>query len=654
MDRRDLDEIERFLTSVGRSTLFAYYGVEPTIALDALEDVVKKRRTWAQGQQSNPKYKSEALFLIKNNSLLRRVLLDQLDEYRSHVRDDSTGRNLDVLALFVRGTLASGTLTSQAEAAILHQGRQLELSDAAVARRIEELLVETGASRAEIDSDDVTAEATAIDHYAILGIATNAQPAAIEEAYRNRYRWARNLKDLKRASEVLQALDAAWRILSEPKRRVRYDERRLEMLEVTDEVEKRAAALIGLLGGPPDAITGEAPLPGASPSAVVHEVGFRSATAPPDTRVPRIEVRGAAAEARPPTRPAPAPPELRMALADTTGGIGRAPVPPSVSGRTIGIATGPQTVATLGPRLAVDGPEVVSMHVGGRPVERPLIIRNIGQGKMPGRVTSDRDWLKIRQPRLDPLAAEQRIVVSVLPNEMPWGRTAGTITVVTDHGERRTLTIQVNRRSFLPLLAGLAVVSAMFVFVVIAALLLRSPAPDTLLVLLVDPVADRVLVNGKPVGSGKRVEIPEPVAGKPFQLRVEADGFEPQDETVTLRAGEHTTRTLRLALAGDMQWTPAPDAKGIASDPDLTAAIQGSAGSLAPCFAGLGVPISEAVYTAWVTGDGQVRRVDITSANFAVDQAQGCVQRVFRGLRLPSFDGDYSAVEARLSVPVAQ
>ncbi|MDP2305311.1 MAG: DnaJ domain-containing protein [Pseudomonadota bacterium] len=653
MDRRDLDEIERFLTSVGRPSLFAYYGVESTAPPETLDDVVKKRRTWAQGQQSNPKYKFEALFLIKSNGLLRRVMLEQLDEYRAHVMDDTAGRNLDVLSLFIRGTLSSGALTSQAEAAILHQGRQLDLADTAVARRLEEILAETGLLRDEASDDDVTAEGTAIDHYAILGVATNAQPAAIEDAYRNRYRWARSLKDLKRSSEVLHALDEAWRMLSDPKRRVRYDERRLEMLEVTDEVEKRAAALIGLLGGPRDAITGEAPLPGGTTHAV-HEVGFQPTIPPSGARAPKIEARGAAAEARSDAHPTPTPPPRVSGLAAeaTPMGVARAPAPPAVSGRTIGITGGPQTVATLGPRLAVDGPEVIPLNVGARVFDRTLIVRNVGQGKMPGRVTSDREWLKIRQPRLDPMALEQQVVVTVLPTQMPRGRTAGTITVVTDHGERRTLTLQANRQTLLPYFAALAAVAFGTIGLAALALFLQRTPPATVLALSIDPVADRVLVDGTLFGLGGQLDILEPQPGKPFVVRIEADGFAPREETITLPAGERTARVVKLDLTDDMQWTPAPDAKGVARDAAVVAALQGARPRLAACFAGASVETAEAVYTTWITGDGQVRRVDVTGANFDLASAEPCIRRTFRGLRLPPFAGDYAAIEERLSIPV--
>lgn len=665
MDRRDLDEIERFLTSVGRPTLFAYYALEPTADAAAVEDAIKKRRTWAQGQQSNPKYKSEALFLIKNNSLLKRVLLDHLDAYRAHVADDTQHRNLDVLTLFIRGTIASGQLTPQAEAAILHQGRQLELADAAIARRITELLAETGAQRVGFEAEDLSTEAMAIDHYAILGIATNAAPTAIEEAYRARYRWARNLKDLKRSAEVLHALDQAWRILSDPARRVRYDERRLQMLEVTDEVEKRAAALMGLLGGPEDAITGEAPLPGAPPSPV-HEVGYRPATAPPGTRLPLGDPRAPAAEPAPvaaPVPPAatsspnlapplPEPPPIR--LAPRTDGFDRAPrapAPPPVSGRTIGLAAGPQAVATLGPRLAVDGPDVVAVEVRGRPVARRWTVRNAGQGRMPGRVVSDREWLRVEQARLDPVAPNQIVKVTVLPKQMPWGKTAGTVTFVTDHGERRTVTVQAHRRSWLPVVAGVLAVGFVGILAV-AAVVFGRPAPESLLALSVSPVADHVFVNGQDLGAGTSFAVKAPKDGQPFQLRVEADGFAPQEELVTLRSGERTERRLELSLEDDMKWMPPAGVSGVDAPAPVRAAIEGSAAALAPCFAGATSP-AEATYTAWVTGDGQVRRVAVTKANFPVEPAEACIRRVFRGLRLPPFEGNHAAIEARLVTQVS-
>lgn len=57
MDRRELEEIDRFLATVGQASLFTYYGVQEGSLASDVEAFIKKRRGWAQGQQSNPKYK---------------------------------------------------------------------------------------------------------------------------------------------------------------------------------------------------------------------------------------------------------------------------------------------------------------------------------------------------------------------------------------------------------------------------------------------------------------------------------------------------------------------------------------------------------------------------------------------------------------------
>lgn len=682
MDRRDLDEIERFLTSVGRPTLFAYYGLEATVDAAAAEDAVKKRRTWAQGQQSNPKYKSEALFVIKNNALIRRVFVDGLESYRLHVRDDTHTRNLDVLTLFIKGTIAGGELTPQAEAAILHQGRQLELAEAAVTRRIEELLTETGARRVGFETDDLSTEALAVDHYALLAVSANATPAALEEAYRARYRWARNLKDLKRSSEVLNALDQAWRILSDPSKRARYDERRLQMLEMTDEVEKRSATLLGLLGGPEGGFGEHTFSPAAAARPAEGARGDKPAgptTGSPPERslypepIPpddpsalrasrphavdrfREPVRAEPRPAPPPPRAPPLPPggppvhEARLpAGAAARPEASRAPSPPPVAGRTIGVATGPQAVATLGPRLAVEGPDMVAVQVGGRNVTRKWTVRNAGQGKMPGRVVCDREWLRVDPIRLDPSIEAQVVTVTVVPAQIPWGRTAGTVTVVTDHGERRTVTVQVHRRSWLPVVAGALAVGVLGVAALAALVYFNRDTGETALALSIDPVADRVVVDGQELGGGTAVAYAPPRADLPLQVRIEAEGFATHEELVSLRAGERTSRLVTLTLTDAMDWTPPEGVEPVEPPAAIRSAIEGTGALLARCFPADIAPPPEATYRTWVTPNGQVRRLEIVDATFADDTAAPCLRRVFRGLRLPTFTGEYTRVEARI------
>ena len=77
MDRRDLEQIDRFLSIVGKASLFEYFGIDPEADAATVEEALKKRRAWAQGQQANPKFRSESLWIIKNMALSKRALIDE-------------------------------------------------------------------------------------------------------------------------------------------------------------------------------------------------------------------------------------------------------------------------------------------------------------------------------------------------------------------------------------------------------------------------------------------------------------------------------------------------------------------------------------------------------------------------------------------------
>lgn len=110
MERRDLEEIERFVASLGHRTPLAYYGLSEDASPEAIDSAIKKRRTWAQGQQANPKYRTEALFLIKSNANLRKLLVDERELY--HETFSGVDQKLAELNAFVTTTLqgADGTL----------------------------------------------------------------------------------------------------------------------------------------------------------------------------------------------------------------------------------------------------------------------------------------------------------------------------------------------------------------------------------------------------------------------------------------------------------------------------------------------------------------------------------------------------------------
>jgi curved DNA-binding protein CbpA len=248
-----LAEIERFLALVGQSSLFAYYDIDADTPADAVERAISARRKWAQGQQANPKYRPEALFIIKQGALLRRALVEQPDAYRRHMLAAERSRSLESLDQFLLGILAGGVLAAEAEDAVRQRGRALSLAPELVQARIDQKLRETGARRigaapslppqptwSDDDADSLAPAPVAapagppppdfLDHYETLDVSPDADLPTLEAALRARYRWARTLKDPAQAGPVYDGLDEAWRVLRDPDRRARYDAQRREAL----------------------------------------------------------------------------------------------------------------------------------------------------------------------------------------------------------------------------------------------------------------------------------------------------------------------------------------------------------------------------------------------------------------------------------------
>lgn len=74
-------EIERFLQHVRQPSLFSYLNLSPAAAADTIRKALQARRVWAQSQQSNPRHREEALWLIRNRRLLDRALLEERGAY---------------------------------------------------------------------------------------------------------------------------------------------------------------------------------------------------------------------------------------------------------------------------------------------------------------------------------------------------------------------------------------------------------------------------------------------------------------------------------------------------------------------------------------------------------------------------------------------
>ncbi|HJN74044.1 MAG TPA: hypothetical protein QGF58_08950 [Myxococcota bacterium] len=149
MKALDYSDISQFLSSVGRDSLFDYYGVRADAPSPVIEQALAERRRWAQAQQSNPKYRREAVWLIRHNAHLKQLLLQERERYIEEIEGDKEQANLEFLSLFIRGTMFSGTFTDEAEEAIRRQAASLAITDEVLEARIEQLLDENDAMRVD-------------------------------------------------------------------------------------------------------------------------------------------------------------------------------------------------------------------------------------------------------------------------------------------------------------------------------------------------------------------------------------------------------------------------------------------------------------------------------------------------------------------------
>lgn len=448
METRELEEMERFFASLGHRTPLAYYGLSEDAGPEAVDSAVKKRRTWAQGQQANPKYRSEALYLIKSNASLRKLLIDERDLYSGRFSLDRPVPVVD------EPPPAFGVAFG---------------GDPDIA------LVGNG------------------DVYQLLDVPPTASPEDLEAGYRNRYRWARTLKDVEKSSQALAALDAAWRQVRDPQSRAAYDVQR----------------------------------------------GVQRAADPPPLAMPVSPL------SPPPSRPMAAVPEgpaLRLAP-ERVAPVAR------MSGRTIGLGEGSQPMHERAPKLVVGVKSAVRLHLPRtRSVPWVLHVENSGGGRMAGHLVADVPWIVPGREHLDPLAREQDIVIDLIPTELDGKSGVGTLTVVADHGERRVVHFEVTRAGHVGLiLGGLAFAASLVAgaFGWQAWQATHGPPERVVLHLSVTPPAEHVVVNGTDMGGGSTLDIDPPSRGQPFRVVISAPGFVAHDEMVTV-ADHPLTRSIVL------------------------------------------------------------------------------------------------------------
>lgn len=233
---RNYDTAAEFCEIAGTPDLLEYLQLPPDVSAEDAQAKLKARRKYMQGMQSNPKYRKEAIFLIKNFTMLSAALEDpaayQLDALR---RAESV--HLPILEMTVKGVLAGGGLTEDQETYLRRNANELGVSDATFDTLLDRLCGEAGVKRpggggaptAALHGAKTLTPHTAPparvpgdDFYRLLELEKGASLNQIRSAYEAKMAEARKRAPTAETEALIVRLDLAWSVLSDPRARETY------------------------------------------------------------------------------------------------------------------------------------------------------------------------------------------------------------------------------------------------------------------------------------------------------------------------------------------------------------------------------------------------------------------------------------------------
>ncbi len=222
MESRNLDLADQFCKLVGKPHLLAYLGLTEDASPEAAKKKLKARRKYMQGMQSNPKYKNEAIFLIKNFSALSKVL-DTPIPYLKDAKRRAESQHLPVLEMTIKGVLAGGSLTHEQEDYLRRNALELGVSDVTFEEVLDRLCREAGVDRASAALQITPEELKSVDFYHLLGVPRHASRDEIYARYRTKKEETTTISDPRARESTRTRVEKAWKVLSNPETRQKYD-----------------------------------------------------------------------------------------------------------------------------------------------------------------------------------------------------------------------------------------------------------------------------------------------------------------------------------------------------------------------------------------------------------------------------------------------
>jgi hypothetical protein len=212
---------------VGTPDLLAYLGVESDAGASESRQKLKSRRKYMQGMQSNPKYKNEALYLIKHFSALDAVLANPT-AYIKDAAKRAESVHLPVLEMTIRGVLAGGSLSPDQEEYLRRNALELGVSDQTFEEIIDRLASEAKIKRPGGPPSLVPGAHTPYPedvrtYFLLLQVHEKAGTGDIEKAYQARVAEAKLMRPGPEREALLSRLGLAWNTLKDPKTREFYE-----------------------------------------------------------------------------------------------------------------------------------------------------------------------------------------------------------------------------------------------------------------------------------------------------------------------------------------------------------------------------------------------------------------------------------------------
>ncbi|MEZ4316771.1 MAG: methyltransferase domain-containing protein [Myxococcota bacterium] len=151
MEARHLELAAEFCEMVAADDLLAFLGLEDEASPEEAQAALKKKRSFYQSMQANPKHKDKAKFFIKHYRALDAVMAEP-GVHLTHQAKQRASDKLPMLEMAIDSVLADGVLTPQEEAFIRDSADAIGIDEDTLERVLIERLATSGAVRADSHS----------------------------------------------------------------------------------------------------------------------------------------------------------------------------------------------------------------------------------------------------------------------------------------------------------------------------------------------------------------------------------------------------------------------------------------------------------------------------------------------------------------------